>query len=117
MRIQGHLEEDDRSGHLRLSYPSPKGLADIWVTEIKNEEMNELLFVQGPLHGTIKYLLKYLGPFISFFLDITLSTFNFMHITRASKHFLHLERQFFLSRVILFISVGFLQQHLLQNLL
>ena len=38
-----------------------------------------------------------------------------MHITRASKHFLHSERQFFLSYVILFISVGYLQQHLLQN--
>ena len=66
MRTQGDLEEDHRSGDLRLSYPGPKGLADIWVTEIKNEEMNELLFVQGPFHGTIKYLLKYLGTFIFF---------------------------------------------------
>lgn len=46
---------------LRPSYPNLKGLANIWVTEIKTENMNELLFVQDPFHGNIKYLLINLG--------------------------------------------------------
>ena len=76
--IQGDLEEDHRSGDLRLCCPSPKGLTDTWVTDIKTEEINELLLAQDPFHCIIKYLLIYLGTFVIFFLDTTpLNAFDF----------------------------------------
>ena len=76
--IQGDLEEHHRSGDLRLCCPSPKGLTDTWVTDIKTEEINELLLAQDPFHCLIKYLLIYLGTFVIFFLDTTpLNAFDF----------------------------------------
>ena len=76
--IQGHLEEDHRSGDLRLCCPNPKGLPDTWVTDIKTEEINDSLLAQDPFHCIIKYLLMYLGTFIIFFLDTALlNAFDF----------------------------------------
>lgn len=76
--IQGDLEEDHRSGDLRVCCPNPKRLPDTWVTDIKTEEINESLLAQDPFHCIIKYLLMYLGTFIIFFLDTALlNAFDF----------------------------------------